>query len=345
MKKIFTIAFFVALTLTAFGQKKVLVEHFSNASCSNCGVYSPQVFSFVDQNANVIAISYHAPFPYQHDSLHFDNAAHNNARISYYGVNGTPYTIMEGSFDKGPAASMVNRLGTKTTERVNGSPAMQPIVEILNATLKNGIVTAKVVFISTDAIKDKDLRGHIALIEKNVPKTAYLASPGTNSEQVYKNVMRQMYMPQTGYTLKNKNTATGDTVEVTFPTNNVKSMMELRIVAFIQDNDSKEVHQANDDAVKAEGGGGGNPPTSVQEVNGVKTVWSYNPITKNYVLAFDEAQTGTISINDITGKLIATINVTNETQKTVAINQLNSGIYIATFNNKNTHSSTKLVVE
>lgn len=345
MKKIFSIALFLALTTVAFGQKKVLIEHFSNASCSNCGVFSPRVFDFVDQNANVIAISYHAPFPYQHDSLHFDNAAHNNARIGYYGVSGTPFTIMEGNFDRGPAAVLVNRLGTKTTERVNGSPTMQPQVEIVSATLKNGTVTAKVVFISNDALKDKDLRGHIALIEKNVPKTAYLASPGTNSEQIYKNVMRQMYMPQTGHTLKNKTTSTGDTVEVTFPTNNVKSMMELRIVAFIQDNDSREVHQANDDAVKIDGGGNPPPPTSVQEVNGVKTTWSYNPIAKNYVLTFDEAQTGTISINDITGKQIATLNVINEAQKTVTINQLNSGIYIATFNNENTHSSAKLVVE
>lgn len=343
MKKIFSIALFIAITTMAFGQKKVLIEHFSNASCSNCGVFSPRVFDFVDQNANVIAISYHAPFPYTHDSLHFDNAAHNNARIGYYGVNGTPFTIMEGNFDRGPAAVLVNRLGTKTMERVNGSPAAQPQVEIVSATLKNGTVTAKVVFISNDALKDKDLRGHIALIEKNVPKTAYLASPGTNSEQIYKNVMRQMYMPQTGYTLKNKTTSTGDTVEVTFPTNNVKAIMELRIVAFIQDNDSREVHQANDDAVKIDGGG--NPPTSVQEVNGVKTTWSYNPIAKNYVLSFDEAQTGTISINDITGKQIATLDVVNEAQKTITINQLNSGIYIATFNNKNTHSATKLVVE
>lgn len=344
MKKIFSIALFIALTTMAFGQKKVLIEHFSNASCSNCGVFSPRVFDFVDQNANVIAISYHAPFPYRHDSLHFDNEAHNNARIGYYGVNGTPFTIMEGNFDRGPAAVLVNRLGTKTTERVNGSPAMQPQVEIIDATLKNGTVTAKVVFIGTDAIKDKDLRGHIALIEKRVPKTAYLASPGTNSEQVYMNVMRQMYMPQVGYTLKNKTTSTGDTLEVMFPTNNVKAIMELRIVAFIQDNDTREVHQANDDAVKIDGGGNP-PPTSVQEVNGIKTTWSYNPIAKNYVLTFDEAQTGTISINDITGKQIATLNVINEAQKTVTINQLNSGIYIATFNNKNTHSSTKLVVE
>ena len=343
MKKIFPIAFFLALTTVAFGQKKVLIEHFSNASCSNCGVYSPQVFSFVEQNANVIAISYHAPFPYRHDSLHFDNEAHNNARISYYGVSGTPYTIMEGSFDRGPAAVLVNRLGTKTMERVNASPALQPRVEILSATLKNGIVTTKVVFIGIDAIKDKDLRGHIALIEKKVPKTAYLASPGTNSEQVYQNVMRQMHMPQTGYTLKNKSTNTGDTVEVTFTTTNVKAIMELRIVAFIQDNDSKEIHQANDDVVKIDGGG--NPPTSVQEVNGVKTTWSYNPIAKNYVLTFDEAQTGTITINDITGKQIASLNVTNEAQKTIEVNNLNSGIYIATFNNKNTHSATKLVVE
>lgn len=345
MKKISLVVILISVSLFTFGQKKVLIEHFSNASCSNCGVFSPQVFSFVEQNANVIAIAYHAPFPYQHDSMHFDNAAHNNARISYYGVGGTPFSIMEGNFDRGPAASMVNRLGSKTMERVNGSPAMQPSVEIIDAKVKDGTVTARVVFIGTDAVKDLDLRGHIALIEKNVPKTAYLASPGTNSEQVYKNVMRQMYMPQNGYTLMNKSNSTGDTVDITFPTNNVKSQNELSLVAFIQDHASREVHQAEEQKVVIDNSGGGGNPTSVQEVNGVKTVWSYNPIAKNYVLSFTEAQAGSITISDITGKYIRTIELTNATQKTIEVSDLNSGLYIATFSNGNTSSANKLWVE
>lgn len=339
MKKTFTYIVLLLFATATFAQKKVLIEHFSNASCSTCGTYSPQVFAFAEQNKdNVIVISYHTPFPYLHDSLHFDNEAANNARINYYGVPGTPYTILEGNYDKGPASVMVGKLGTKRDERIANAPAEQPEIMIFNAKLENGMVTAEVHFFGADAIKDKDLRGHIALLEKEVPKTAYVSSPGTNSEQVYKNVMRQMYMPQTGYTLLNKASGTGDVVNISLPITNVKNIKQLRLVAFVQDNDSKEVHQASAKDIT-------DGTTSIATVTNTETVWSYNPVAKNYLLTLSQAQTGTITITDITGKQISTINVTNEAQKTVETNQLNSGIYIATFSNGNIQIATKLLVE
>lgn len=338
MKKLSILLLTIFSIVQLNAQKKVLIEHFSNASCSNCGIYSPQVFAFAEQNPNdVVVISYHAPFPYLHDSLHFDNETANNARINYYGVAGTPYTILEGNFERGPASTMLGKLNNKTTERINNAPTALPEVKISDVRLENGEVKAKVTFISTADIKDKNLRGHIVLIEKVVPKTAYVASPGTNSEQEYKNVMRQMYMPQSGFTLTNKGTANGDSLDVVFATTNVKNLNELRVVAFIQDNDSKEVYQVEAADLKS-------GTTGVGAVNTTATSWAYNPTANSYTVTFEKAVSGSITLTDITGKTISNIVVENEKLKEIPVSQLASGIYIATYTSGSTATSTKLWV-
>lgn len=338
MKRYILVLFALAFVLGASAQKKILIEHFSNASCSICGVYSPQVFSFAEQNKdNVVVLSYHTPFPYLHDSLHFENPADANARISYYGVTGTPYSIIEGNFEKGPASTIVGKLPAKTTERLNNAPATLPQVLISDLKLENGLATATVVFISTDGIKAEDLRGHVALVERVVPKTAYLASPGTNSEQEYKNVMRRMYMPQTGYTLQNKTTATGDTLKVSFATNTVKNVNQIRILAFIQNHSTKEVYQVQTLDVQAN-------PLSIKTIDGINAVWAYNAQQKQYSVTFGREITGTITISDISGKMLQSIAINNANQQTVNVEGLSSGIYIATISNGNAQAATKLLV-
>lgn len=338
MKKIIVMFFALGFVVGATAQKKVLIEHFSNASCSICGVYSPQVFAFAEQNKdNVVVLSYHTPFPYLHDSLHFENPADANARISYYGVSGTPYSIIEGNFEKGPASTIVGKLPAKTIERLNTAPAALPQVLISDLKIENGVATTTVVFIGTDAIQADDLRGHVALVERVVPKTAYLASPGTNSEQEYKNVMRRMYMPQTGYTLQNKSTATGDTLKVSFATNTVKNLSQVRILAFIQNHTTKEVYQAQTLDVQ-------NSPSSTHTIEGIDATWAYNAQQKQYNITFRKEVTGIISISDISGKTLQTISIDNVNQQSINVEGLNRGIYIATISNGNTQAATKLLV-
>ncbi len=338
MKRFIVVLFALGFAMGATAQKKVLIEHFSNASCSICGVYSPQVFSFAEQNKdNVVVLSYHTPFPYLHDSLHFENPADANARINYYGVTGTPYSIMEGNFLRDASANLISKLPAKTTERLNNAPATLPQVLISDLKLENGTATATVVFISTDDIKTSDLRGHVALVERVVPKTAYLASPGTNSEQEYKNVMRRMYMPQTGFTLQNKSTATGDTLKVSFATNTVKNLNQIRILAFIQNHTTKEVYQVQTLDAQTD-------PSSIQKIESIDAVWAYNVQQKQYSVTFRKEITGSITISDISGKTLQTITIDNVSQQTINVEGLGSGIYIAMINNGTAQAAAKLIV-
>lgn len=338
MKRFFTALFALGFAMGAIAQKKVLIEHFSNASCSICGVYSPQVFAFAEQNKdNVVVLSYHTPFPYLHDSLHFENPSDANARISYYGVTGTPYSIMEGNFLRDASANLISKLPSKTTERLNNVPVTLPQVLISDLKLENGLATATVVFISTDDIKAEDLRGHVALIERVVPKTAYLASPGSNSEQEYKNVMRRMYMPQTGYALQNKSTITGDTLKVSFATNTVKNLNQVRILAFIQNHSTKEVYQAQ--SLDAQ-----NNPSGIKTIDGIDASWAYDAQQKQYNVTFKKAVTGTINISDISGKVLQSVAIDNVNQYTFSVEGFSNGIYIATIHNGNTQAAAKLIV-
>ncbi len=339
MKNVFALLSLSLFTASLFGQKKVLIEQFSNASCISCATYTPLVHNFGTQNKAVV-ISYHTPFPNQHDSMHFENVQDATARINYYTVSTAPYTVMDGGFYKDISSIAVDSLQQKLGENFNQSPALQSHVLIKNFRIENNEAKARLIFIGLEGFVNLDMRGHIVLVEKVVPKSAYLATPGSNAEQEYMNVMRQMYMAQAGgHKLQFTQLNLLDTVDVSFPLTNVKSQKQLRLVGFMQNNDTKKVPTANFEDLVA------NPPTSVKRIDNTIAKWAYNPIAKNYIVNFETEQVGVIKIFTIAGQLVKKINVTNETQKTVVVNELFSGVYIATFSNDKATTATKLIVE
>lgn len=335
-KTILATFLFFLICMGAMAQPRiVLIEQFSNASCSVCGQYSPQVYSYAEQNTDkTVVITYHTPFPYQHDSFHFENPQDASMRTSFYSITGTPNSVMDGNFYKAPTASFLGNMAAKTDERK--AIAAKYNITISNLRIENGLVKARVIFNSADINTTLDLRAFVVLTEKVVPKTAYRASPGSNSETEYKNVMRRMFNAG-GKALINKQNGGADSVEVTFATTNVKSVAQLRVVAFVQNMTDKEVFNATSKDLQA-------PTTGIKEAEETAQ-WLYNPAEKQYIINFPNAvQHGVITVTDITGREVLR-QTAGGNSSTVSVNGLKQGIYLATFVESNTRYFSKIIVE
>lgn len=335
MKKITTLLLFVLFlgSITA-QERKVLIEQFSNASCSICATYSPQVYNYADQNMDkVVVITYHTNFPYTHDSMHYENPTAANARVSYYGVNGTPTSVMDGNFFQGSTSSLVGSINTKVMDRK--VKLAQYEIWFSGIKYENGGVKGVVSFKSVGDNSAANLKGRLVLIEKSVPKTAYKASPGSNSESVYKNVMRETMEIQ----LMHKTDGGTDSSVFSIPTSTVKNPAEMYLVVFVQNETTKEVYQAHSESVFATN------PGSVGEFDNNIPVWGYDMANKQYLLTLnDNLQNGSVIITDITGKEI--ISQTFEGNNTaVNVQGLKTGIYLSTVSTGAGQYTTKLWIE
>ncbi len=338
MKKIFLIVAATLLCLSSWAQqRRVLIEQFSNASCPNCAAYSPQVYDFADQNhANVVVITYHVPFPYTHDSMHYESPADALSRSGKYNVAGTPTSIIDGGSYNGSTSVLLNSLASKINQRIAIAPQYQ--IEIKNLQLNKGKVSGRAVFTSAIDNSAVDAKAYIVLIERGVPKTAYLASPGRNSESVYKNVMRSIFPTNTGTTLGNKQLGGQDSLELDINTSNVKSLSQVRVVAFVQNDATKEVYQANYADLQG-------TTTSIKGIETFTSKWEYDAANKQYHAAFSAPVVeGSIVVTDITGKEILKQPLNGQTA-VLDVAALSSGIYLATVRNGLFSHTTKLWIE
>lgn len=338
MKKIFLIASAILLCLSSWAQqRRVLIEQFSNASCPTCAAYSPQVYDFADQNpANAVVITYHVPFPYTHDSLHYESPSDALSRSGKYNVAGTPTSVIDGGSYNGSTSVLLSSLASRINQRIAVAPQYQ--IEIKNPRIINGRFNGRVVFTSAMDNSATDAKAYIVLLERGVPKTAYLASPGRNAESVYKNVMRSIFPTSSGATLVNKQLGGQDSLELDIATLNVKSLSQLRVVAFVQNDATKEVYQANYADIQGQ-------ITNVDDIETFAGTWGYDVAGKQYHAAFSAPVVeGSIVVTDITGKEILKQPLNGQTA-VLDVSALSSGIYLATVRNGSTSNTTKLWVE
>jgi thiol-disulfide isomerase/thioredoxin len=338
MKKIFFVIVATLLCLSSWAQQRtVLIEQFSNASCPTCAAFSPQVYDFADQNpANAVVITYHVPFPYTHDSLHYESPTDALARSGKYNVAGTPTSVMDGGFYNGSTSTLLNSLASRISQRIAVDPQYQ--IQIKNLQLNNGKVNGSVVFTSAADNSAANAKGYIVLLERGVPKTAYLASPGRNAESVYRNVMRSIFPTASGVTLVNKQIGGADSIALDIATTNVKSLSQLRVVAFVQNDANKEIYQANYSDLQGS-------TTGVEDFETFTGTWGYDVAGKQYHATFSTpVSRGSIVITDITGKKVLTQEISGQTA-VLDVAALPSGIYIATVHSEAISHTTKLWVE
>ncbi len=238
MKKIFFLLFTViavnAQSQTA--QRIVLVEEFTNASCSPCALSNPAFETLMNANTTkVIPIKYHTSFP-GYDPFYSANSTQNQARSVYYSITGVPNARMDGV---GTFLQDVNQTSINAQYAV---PSTFTVTLSWKYSTDGDSIYVTAAFKTLQTIT-ASLTGHIVIIEKAVNFTT---APGTNGELNFTNVMRKMLPSQTGTILPATFYANQIiTVTTGMPvTTGFADISKIGVIGFVQNNTTKAVLQA-----------------------------------------------------------------------------------------------------
>jgi type IX secretion system substrate protein/outer membrane protein Omp28 len=187
----------------------------------------------------VIMLSYHGPLPGV-DSMYSESSEDVDIRMGYYNIFGVPSSVVDGNYFIGSSANLIENISTTISERATVLSNFQ--INFSEVQLEDNYIAGNVNISKTESSNLDNLHLFIVLIEKLVLKSSYESTPGTNNETKYNNVVRKMLSSSYGEDL----VFTGNEAIVSFNwnINNFKDLNELRIVAFIQNTETKEIFQS-----------------------------------------------------------------------------------------------------
>jgi hypothetical protein len=216
-------------------QRTVLLEHFTQASCGPCAAQNPALKAVLDANADkIVAIKYQTRWPGV-DPMNEDNRADPEARVNYYNVTGVPHSVVDGNVYRGAPRGVTTNL---INNRYN---APTPITINLShrITFTDSIYVTAVVNTSTPV--SGDLRLHIVVIEKEI---IFATPPGTNGEKEFYSVCKKMLPTNDGTKITSLMPDSAKTIEVKWKLAKIYNLANVAVVAFLQNQATKEVWQA-----------------------------------------------------------------------------------------------------
>lgn len=301
----------------AFAQKLVLIEQFTNASCGSCANYTPQVVQYADENSDKVQlITYHGPYPGR-DSMYTENSEDIDIRMSYYELFSVPSSIIDGNHFKGSSFSLLQNINETIPLRF--SDETDYFIDFENVSLVGKYVSGNINVIKSDEIENSNTTLYIALVEKIIFKSDYASSPGSNSETKYSYVVRKMLSNPYGEFIEFDENSFD--LFFDYNTNNFKDLNKMRVVAFIQDNDTKEIYQSNYIDVS--------PTLSINYNNNSKIQVFPNPVNEILKISIDQSFSEVhLNIYDVQGKIIEKLNI--EGKKGVYehnVSKLEKGMY------------------
>lgn len=250
MKRTLLLAGVIAATITANSQvqRMVLSEGFSNASCPPCASQNPAYNTLISANPNkIISIKHQTNWPGV-DPMNAQTQSDVGPRVTYYGISGVPHGVIDGTSIADDCGAYVGALSCLSQADIDAryaitSPFNITVIPALTANLDSVTVD---VTVSTPAIfNGTNLKLQVILVEKLI---AFATPPGTTNETQFHNVLRKDMnnANMAGFTIPNSWAAAESytyTFTIAIPSFIYKHS-ELAVIAFVQDNTSKEVHQA-----------------------------------------------------------------------------------------------------
>ncbi len=342
MKKNTLLLLIITLKLSFLNaqNKIVLIEQFTNSSCPPCAQHSPVVYDFANNHdSNTTVIAYHTSFPYNNDSMNLENPVDVSQRVSYYGIPSVPYSIVDGNVYSDASASFTPNMSTIISNRSSNIPKYS--IENIWLNLNENELSGSFKFISQDTNNaNENLTAHIVVIEKDVLKSAYAASPGNNAETHYEYVMRKMFPNANGTLLINKNLNNIDTLSLQWNLNHIKDIQELRVIAFVQNNSDKEIYQTQVFTPQIF-------PLNISEKNAPFKINIFpNPAqNKLFITLPDKKFIHSFEIINQLGELVFSKNIHSEIQSVSIPLNLNNGIYFIKMNSIETSLTEKIIVK
>lgn len=250
MKKItLFLAAAISGNFLVFGQSQRLcmAEAFSNASCGPCAAQNPAYNSLLGNNTSkVVSIKYQTNWPGT-DPMNAQTQSDVGPRVSYYGVTGVPWGCLDGTAHTGSSYSgaLANLNQSKIDNRYAiPSPFSLSVTHTPSSDYDSVSITIVITASQNFSTSNSNtLTLHTAIVEKEI---VFDTPPGTNGETVFHSVMRKM-LPNANGTSLSTSWTNGQSQTITFDVpipSYIYDLNQLAVVAFIQENGSKEVHQA-----------------------------------------------------------------------------------------------------
>lgn len=250
MIKTITLALLSTIFFVNFGygqsQRMVLAEESTSSTCGPCAAQNPAFDALLQANADIVtSIKYHVWWPSPgNDPMYLQNTVDNAARTNYYSINGVPQAVINGGSYQGQPS------GVSQSMLNNASNVPSPFeIQIQQSLSDNN----DEIFLTTLIHATEDVSGnmfaHLAVIEKHI---SFTSPPGTNGEKDFYNVMKKLLPTKSGTALPSS-MAAGDYIilQNSWKLANVYNIDELAAVGFVQDNTTKNVHQAANSSTSA----------------------------------------------------------------------------------------------
>ncbi len=232
------VCFLFTNLLFSQSQRKVLIEHFTQASCGPCASINPIITPIIERNASkVTKITHQVSWPGV-DPMNKDNPGEVQNRVNYYGVTGVPDVFLNAYSSGNPTATITDA----TIQNAYLIPSPYEIT-IVNTILPdyNSIEVNVTVKLTGPVSGNPMLR--VAALEKVI---SWATPPGTNGERVFHHVLKK-FLPNTNGTNISEINQIGQSKTYTFiyKFDKLYDFKTLETAAFIQNDMTKEVYQSN----------------------------------------------------------------------------------------------------
>lgn len=220
--------------------KMALIEHFTNSNL----IKSARADSILDAmvqayGSNVVDLQYHTSSP-AGDPFYEHNTSVPKARQLYYGLSSVPVAILDGSTDSRHLFDYDNQSRPLDKNAIIVESLENNIFDIrLEAFLNNNILHTEAQIWAKEDVPPTEMSVRIAVVERYIGDVV-----GNNGDTIFRNVVKAMLPGPGGKTFGHAWTFGQDRrFEESWEVENVYDVNQLRVVAFIQNEQTKEVYQ------------------------------------------------------------------------------------------------------
>jgi Secretion system C-terminal sorting domain len=304
----------------------VLLEHFTNNSSQDASTATAQVSDLSNRwPDDIINIQYHTNFPGD-DPYYNDNPGDASARILFYGLSRSPYTFIDGGADKTNYATLFDWIiASLDSNDVNRRSMISPYFRLtLHGAVSSGVVTVSGALKALQDIDESNITLYLAVTQKKSTGAA-----GALGETEYYNVFRKFIPDAGGIAMKRTWTKNDtDTInEKSWVISDIPAGADIEIIAFLQNNITKEVYQA-ESVISPDITVGIN---DVLAGKGKGFILYPNPASSKLAISFENpiSSVTDIKIYDYSGTLVKTYKTgTGGSEYVIDDLGLSSGIYL-----------------
>lgn len=320
--------------------KTILLEHFTNYLNSSANAANAKVDNVISSSfGDAVGIQYHTSFP-GGDTLYTKNTTDPNARVIYYSVLNIPQCYLDGGFNSKYVydfSSKIPSVADVTSRALTDADFSISITQSNSNGTASGLVTLQ-------ALKDIPYREMVL----NIAVVEDVKVQSGNNVIYYNNVLKKLLPKASGTSIKqNWINGASKIFNYSWALQNVYSTSKLKIVAFVQDNTTKEVYQAF--SVKANGVLNDIPVIQKIQDEPLEMKLYPNPARDITYVSFSREITSgyTAQVIDRFGRIVKEFKLYRGISEfEIPVSDLMSGLYFVRVSDKNGVVKTmKLIVE